>query len=96
MGIDFNYFGLNRHLKMDMDFRGHTLDVKEWITLSRGQKILAGVHFLCWIAIYVLYRIVYSLNNWGQVQKEVWIFDPRECKMGIEKLYILVRNRVRV
>lgn len=28
MGIDFNYFGLNRHLKMDMDFRGHTLVFK--------------------------------------------------------------------
>ena len=48
MGIDFNYFGLNRHLKMDMDFTGHAPVVK------RVDNSIQGIKCIGWSTFYLL------------------------------------------
>jgi len=34
--------------------------------LSSAENVLFGVHFIRWIAIYPVDKIIRSLNNWGQ------------------------------
>ena len=48
---------------------------KERITLSSGQNVLTGVHFVRWIAIYPLDRVIRSLNNRGLFSRSRMVFE---------------------
>ena len=39
---------------------------KQWLTLSSGYNVLVGVHFIRWVTIYPLGRVICSLNTWGR------------------------------
>ena len=48
-----------------------------WRECLNYQRILAGVHFIRWIAVYPLETAIRSLNKWGQMFRSQPIFRER-------------------